>query len=117
MDPRATLAAAMSTASDGFFLNLSWVLLRLCVPFSSQGGGAKRSARIASIDPTYCTVAAGTESRVVDFREESKLVPGVWAGVVCVWCVGVRVQCVCVCLYAYLYNCNSLELCVGVCVV
>ncbi len=87
MDPRASLAAAISTASDGFFLNLSWVLLRLCAPFSSQGGGVKRSARIASIDPTYCTVAGGSESAVVDFRGDSKLVPGD----------------VCVCVYAHFH--------------
>ncbi len=87
MDPRASLAAAISTASDGFFLNLSWVLLRLCAPFSSQGGGVKRSARIASIDPTYCTVAGGSESAVVDFRGDSKLVPGDVCVCVCVvWC-------------------------------
>ena len=35
--------------SDGFFLNLSLVLLRLCIPFSEP-----RSPKLLRIQPTYC---------------------------------------------------------------
>lgn len=81
MSPQAGLLASLSTASDGFFLNLSWVLLRLCLPFMLEGG-AKRSARIASIDSTYCSVGredrgqSSDEPLVVDFSDDAKLVPG-----------------------------------------
>lgn len=62
--------------SDGFFLNLSWTLLRLCAPFMSG-----RKTLLQGIDPSYCsapkeevkTVDSG--GPLVDFSGETKLVP------------------------------------------
>lgn len=72
---------AMLLASDGFFLNLNWVLLRLCKPFMVASGG-KALSRLTSIDPTYCggwspeECAAGDSfGPLVNFSKESKLVP------------------------------------------
>ncbi len=98
IDPRASLMAALSTASDGFFLNLSWVLLRLCAPFSREGG-AKRTVRVASIDPTYCivggrtgsSVGGVTVSSVVDFKNDTKLVSGMVAYIYFVLCTVVYI--------------------------
>ena len=67
---------AFQTASDGFFLNLSWVMLHLSAPF--MGG---RKGRLAIIDVSYCAArrgegqARGGEVPLVDFSGETKLVP------------------------------------------
>lgn len=45
-----------STVSDGFMLNLSSVLLRLCQPFISDS-----SSKILKIDPTYCAAKIHSE--------------------------------------------------------
>ena len=77
-------------AGDGFFLNLSWVMLKLAAPF------AKRDAPlIRSIDPLYCSASAEGGDRL-DFSRETRMAPldpGV-SGCVCVVCV-----CVCVCTW------------------
>ncbi|XP_046484062.1 ubiquitin conjugation factor E4 A [Neodiprion pinetum] len=49
------------TVSDGFMLNLSSILLRLCQPFCTKLNDSK----LLKIDPTYCSVEAQNE-------EESK---------------------------------------------
>ena len=67
---------AFQTASDGFFLNLSWVMLHLSAPF--MGG---RKGRLATIDASYCAARRGEgqtvdgEFSLVDFSGETKLVP------------------------------------------
>lgn len=43
---------AMTLVSDGFMLNLSSVLLRLCQPFCSS----KNMNKCLKVDPTYCAV-------------------------------------------------------------
>ncbi|KAJ8679553.1 hypothetical protein QAD02_015340 [Eretmocerus hayati] len=51
----------VTTVSDGFMLNLSHVLLRLCQPFCTKPNDPK----LLKIDPTYCAAEAkdATESR------------------------------------------------------
>ena len=70
----------MLLASDGFFLNLNWVLLSLCQPFMVSGG-EKGLARLSSVEPSYCSswtqeqCAAGDSlGPLVDFSKETKLV-------------------------------------------
>ena len=47
-----------------------------------MGGGAKRIERIVKIDPSYCFISGWSQTQevdkcpVVDFSENSKLVPG-----------------------------------------
>lgn len=86
--PRAQMAyrfqsglETMLLASDGLFLNLNWVLLRLCLPFMISGGD-KQLARLVSVDPAYCAswsreqCATGDSlGPLVDFSKETKLVP------------------------------------------
>lgn len=43
-----------SHISDGFALNLCFILLRLCEPFIKPGNNSK----LLKIDPTYCTVVS-----------------------------------------------------------
>lgn len=69
-------------ATDGFFVNLSWVMLRLCTPFMvSQQADAIKTARIKTIDVSYCAfnadkvMSADTGGPLVDFSGDSKLVP------------------------------------------
>jgi ubiquitin conjugation factor E4 A len=62
---------SMTTASDGFFINLSWVLLMLCAPFSTTKEDEFNS-RLMSIDPFYCNVTG--DKPHVDFSQETKLV-------------------------------------------
>lgn len=66
-------------ASDGFFVNLSWVLLRLCSPFMTQEDSSPRKRKVRAIDVTYCTAAntsdVGDREPLIDFRRETKLVP------------------------------------------
>ena len=67
---------AFQTAGDGFFLNLSWVMLHLSAPF--MGG---RKGRLATIAASYCAAGRGEgqavdgEVPLVDFSGETKLVP------------------------------------------
>lgn len=69
-------------ASDGFFVNLSWVMLRLCSPFLiSDNNDSTRTARIRTVDITYVVCdksrAAYIDSGgpLVSFSEDPKLVP------------------------------------------
>ena len=72
---------SLMTASDGFFLSLSWVMLRLSSPFM----GGKKS-RISTVDPSYCTVSKELVPSVdpggplVDFTGEAKMVPAATQG-------------------------------------
>lgn len=67
---------SFQTASDGFFLNLSWVMLHLSAPFM---GGKK--GRLVTIDASYCAAGRGEVQTLdgggplVDFSGETKLVP------------------------------------------
>ena len=66
-----------TTAGDGFFLNLSWVMLLLSAPFAASDG--RVNPRLMGVDPGYCTVggAKGDDERyggaVVDFSQEAKM--------------------------------------------
>ena len=85
------LFSMMGTASDGFFMNLCWVMLQLCSPFLVRADAvttAKKMSRVASIDPSYCAcksheqcLSVDSGGPLVDFSEETKLVP-VESGVV-----------------------------------
>lgn len=61
-------------ASDGFFLNLSWVTLRLATPIM-----AETKTRFVNIDSSYCSATrehAATvdpEGPLIDFSREAKL--------------------------------------------
>ena len=69
-------------ASDGFFLNLSWILLSLSEPFSSldPSGG---NPRLMKIDPAYCGMYsrewrrgqgdAPPHNMIIDFSKETKV--------------------------------------------
>ena len=71
-----------SQASDGFFVNLSWTLLRLCSPFmSAVPVSATRRPRVGAVDVSYCACASRREAMaadsggpLVDFSQDSKLV-------------------------------------------
>lgn len=72
---------SMRLASDGFFLNLNWVLLRLSKPLM-VASGAKGLSRLNSINPAYCASWSKEECAngdnlgpLVDFSKETKLVP------------------------------------------
>ena len=73
---RFNIAQNLMTASDGFFLNLSWVTLRLAAPIMEG-----KKLRFLNIDPCYCSVTkeqvktVDPEESLVDFTKESKLVP------------------------------------------
>ena len=67
-------------AGDGFFLNLSWVMLNLCVPFLTKDGVDFKRSKASSIDVTYCCVANKEAAMtldpggaMVDFSQDSKL--------------------------------------------
>ena len=50
VDPVTSMVTNMgNSASDGFFLNLSWVMSRLTVPFCGT-----KSPQLKKIDPLYC---------------------------------------------------------------
>lgn len=79
-------APNMTTASDGFFLNLSWVLLHLTTPFAVLDEKGM-NPRLKNIDPGYCGISSRKRSRdesdsseensyrelIVDFTQETKL--------------------------------------------
>lgn len=71
-------------ANDAFFMNLSWIMLRLCSPFMvSEQADATRTARVKAIDVSYCVcsddnvkaMSADAGGPLVDFSRDSKLVP------------------------------------------
>lgn len=77
----------LTTASDGFFLNLSWVLLHLCTPFMTIEGGI--NPRLKNVDPGYCVIPTRKRRRegsdeesvdeatyrgqLIDFSQETKI--------------------------------------------
>ena len=73
-----------TTASDGFFLNLSWVTLLLSAPFATSKGGV--NPKLMGVDPGYCTLGreVGEGERyggaVVDFSQETKMSQGTSTG-------------------------------------
>lgn len=79
-------------ASDGFFINLSWIMLRLSSPFmTNENVDLTRKARIETIDVSYCAVKDRTTAMsidsggpLIDFSSDAKLVPS--SGVLCVLC-------------------------------
>ena len=71
----------MLLASDGFFLNINWVLLRLCKPLMVVGG-AKELSRLSMVDPAYCAAwsqdmccRGDAVGPFVNFNKETKLIP------------------------------------------
>lgn len=76
------LAFYRTQSSDGFFVNLSWIMLHLCSPFLiNEKNDSTRSARIKTIDSSY---AICDESRItsvdsggplVNFSGDARLVP------------------------------------------
>ena len=61
----------MTTASDGFFINLSWLLLLLSVPFTESKTGT--NPRLISVDPGYCALRENYDKPYVDFSQETKM--------------------------------------------
>ena len=50
IDPVASMVTNLgNTASDGFFINLSWVMSRLTAPFCGVN-----NSQLRKIDPFYC---------------------------------------------------------------
>ena len=71
----------MLLASDGCFLNINWVLLRICKPLMVDGG-IKEQSRLSLVDPSYCTAwsqdvcsCGDAIGPLVNFNKETKLVP------------------------------------------
>ena len=68
-------------ASDGFFVNLSWIMLRLCSPFMTHESDASRQRKVGGIDVSYCAVGKVEATSIdeggplVDFSEDAKLIP------------------------------------------
>ena len=83
MGSRFNRRMGLNQASDGFFLNLSWIMLHLCSPFmTNEWVDSKRKNRIAAIDVTYCAVqnkalavSIDEGGALIDFSTETKLVP------------------------------------------
>lgn len=77
------LAAHVNQASDGFFMNLSWIMLRLCIPFMSvEQVESTRKSKVTIIDLSYCActdrrqlMSVDTGGPLADFSRDSKLVP------------------------------------------
>lgn len=74
-------SSAVTTASDGFFLNLSWVLLQLSSPFTSTSLSMEVNPRLANVDLAYCTVCSRKDleedvRQLVDFSQETTLAAG-----------------------------------------
>lgn len=69
------LGAATNTVCDGFMINLCYVLMRLCNPFSSL----ENHKKILKVDPTYCAVKAETHDQrqihLPDMFKETCLLP------------------------------------------
>lgn len=69
------LGVAINTASDGFMMNLCYVLMRLCNPFASLDNHKK----ILKVDPTYCAVKAESyeqkQIHLPDMFKETCLLP------------------------------------------
>lgn len=68
-------------ASDGFFLNFCWIMLRLCLPFMTKEDVDFKKSKVLAIDVTYCSVQDKEAAKsvdiggsMVDFSQDSKLV-------------------------------------------
>ena len=77
-----SLAYRQILASDGFFLNLCWVMLRLCSPFLiSEKNDSTRRARIKTIDISYTkcdkskAMSIDSGGPLVNYSEDARLVP------------------------------------------
>jgi len=74
VDPVTSLVMnAGNSASDGFFLNLSWVMARLTAPFCGIN-----SPQLRRIDPLYCLHNQSHSDeecggRLVDYSEHIKM--------------------------------------------
>ena len=97
--------------NDGFFLNLSWVMLRLAAPFCNLGS---QKLHVSAIDPIYCSANQETvqawNSGLADFTTESKLVSSNHGQYTCTCISTVHVYTytctcmhVCTCMYMYMY--------------
>ena len=72
------IVRAMAQAKDGFFLNLSHVLLKFCEPFLTPG-----TRSLLRVDPRYCASISsleqiaqpGTKVHLVGLGDESSMVP------------------------------------------
>ena len=53
--------------SDGFFMNLLSVLLRLCKPFCEPG-----STKLLKVQPTYCLATQGDPKQLSDRNVHAK---------------------------------------------
>uniref|UniRef100_A0A1Y1K3I1 Ubiquitin conjugation factor E4 A n=1 Tax=Photinus pyralis TaxID=7054 RepID=A0A1Y1K3I1_PHOPY len=64
-----------NTVTDGFMLNITTVLLRLCHPFCVN----IKDGRILKVDPTYCAVsnedALAKDVHLLDMSKETSLIP------------------------------------------
>lgn len=77
------LRPPVNEASDGFFVNLSWIMLRLCSPFMAlEKVDSVRRTRVRAIDVSYCAVNDKSKAvsvdgggPLIDFSGDSKLVP------------------------------------------
>ena len=69
----------MTCASDGFFLNLGWVMLRLAAPFVREGDASR--SRLSVIDPLYCATTreqaqqAESGGRILSFASDTGMAP------------------------------------------
>lgn len=80
LNPRQNLHE--TDASDGFFLNLCWIMLRLCSPFMTKESDSFKKSKVASIDVTYCcardremAMSIDSGGCMADFSQDSKLAP------------------------------------------
>lgn len=78
-EPLARAIFVATTASDAFFLNLLWVMLKVAEPFTKGG-----LIQAGKVDPTYATVIDAEQQPqaweqyggpVLQLSSESKLVP------------------------------------------
>lgn len=74
VDPVTSMVTNMgNSASDGFFLNLSWIMSRLTAPFCSTN-----SPQLRKIDPLYCLPNPSHSDeerggRSVEFSDSTKM--------------------------------------------
>lgn len=95
-------APMIHTASDGFFLNVCWVLLHLSIPFTIPSTGSAVNPKLMNVDPGYCVLGSTGGDRdgphydkaFLDFSQETKLTSR-----------GIFVNVVCTCISGNLANC------------
>ena len=76
-----TMGVHANLASDGFFVNLCWVMLHLSSPFMTYEDVSPRKHKMGAIDVKYCALTStnivdGDEICRVDFSGEARLIPG-----------------------------------------